>query len=443
MLARLGRSGAAPAASDRSAVTERGSSRRHATFESLRTYRNFRLYFVGQIISFSGNNLQDTALPWLVLELTHSPFDVGLLIFCRYGPFLVGGLYGGVIADRLDNRRVLIWTQTFSMIVAALLAVVAFANDPQIWMVYALAACTGLQLVFDNPSRWALIYRLVGPDDLRNAVALNMGLQNSARIVGPAIGGVLIAVVGVGWCFVANAVSFLAVLAALLLIRVSEMFPVERAPADQKPLAALWEGMTFVLRSVELRVVMLISAVFGLFGFSAMRTLLSVLAAYTLHGSAELFGILYASYGLGAVTGALITAAASESGRRKMFAGAILFSAPMLGLAVVPNAAIAGVLLFLCGTGWSAWQSRAMARVQLAAPGKLRGRIISLYTYTLLATTPFGALLGGWLASAGGTRLAFGLCGIAGLGIVALGARQLRGISETDLVPVAAEEPVG
>jgi predicted MFS family arabinose efflux permease len=395
------------------------------TFGSLRTYRNFRLYFVGQIVSFSGSNVQDTALPWLVLQMTHSPFDVGLLLFCRYGPFLVGGLYGGVIADRLDNRRVLIAAQVFAMVIAGLLAALAFSGHARLWEVYVLATCTGAQLVFDNPSRWSMIYRLVGRDDLRNAVALNMGLQNTARIVGPAIGGVLIAGFGIGWCFVVNAVSFLAVLAALLLIRVADLFPVERAEVHQKPLVALREALAFVRTSVELRVVIVISTVFGIFGFSAMRTLLAVLAADTLHGGAELFGALFAAYGAGAVTGALISASQSLS-RRRLFMGALGFSAPMLCLAAVRIAVVAGVLLFLIGVGWSVWSSQAMTQVQLAAPDMLRGRVISLYVYTLLATAPFGALAGGWLASIGGTGLAFGVAGGSGCAVVVLAALQIR-----------------
>jgi predicted MFS family arabinose efflux permease len=403
-----------------------GSERGIGTFGSLRAYRNFRLYFAGQIVSFSGTFLQDTALPWLVLELTHSPFDVGALVFCRYGPFVVGGLYGGVIADRLDNRRVLIGTQVFAMVVAALLAVIAFSGRAQLWEVYGLAVCTGVQLVFENPSKWSLIYRLVGREDVRNAVALNMGLQNTARIVGPAIGGVLIAAIGIGWCFAVNAFSFLAVLAALLLMRLADLFPVERAEVHQRPLVAAREALAFVRTSVDLRVVMSISAVFGLFGFSAMRTLLSVLAGQTLHGGSELFGVLYAIYGAGAVAGALWSASAARTSRRRLFVGAVGFSAPMVCLAVLPSAGVDGLLLFLIGIGWSVWSSQAMAQVQLAAPDALRGRVISLYVYTLLATAPFGALAGGWLAGVGGTGLAFGVAGGSGLVALALSARRLR-----------------
>src|SRR5262245_26670755 len=163
--------------------------------------------------------MQETALPWLVLQITHSPFQVGLLVFCRYGPFMIGGLYGGVIADRFDNRRVLMFSQSFAMCIAAALAVVAFSGNENLSLLYLLATGTGVALVFDNPSKHALIYQLVGRADLPNAVSLNVSLQNSAKIVGPAIGGVLIAAVGAGWCFAVNACSFLAVLVALLAMR--------------------------------------------------------------------------------------------------------------------------------------------------------------------------------------------------------------------------------
>jgi predicted MFS family arabinose efflux permease len=407
------------------AVAEAGP-RASGTFGSLRVYRNFRLYFTGQIISWSGTFLQDTALPWLVLQVTHSPFHVGALTFCRYGPFLVGGLYGGVIADRFDNRRVLIVTQTFSMIIAALLTIVAFSGNPRVWQIYVLAACTGLQLVFDNPSRHALVYQLVARPDVPNAVALNFGLQNSARIVGPALGGVLIAAFGVGWCFAVNTASFLAVLIALLLIRVAELYRVERSAVSQSALVALREATRFVRSSRELIVIMTISVVFGFCGFGAIRTLIPVFAKLTLDGGPRLFGLLFAAYGVGAVAGALLAARVGRTSRRYLFGAAFTFTAPMLALAGVRNPLIAGGLLLLIGIGWSTWSSQAMAQVQLTAPDQLRGRVISLYVYTLLAGVPFGALVGGWLADVGGADLAFAVAGGFGLAAVLVSLVRLR-----------------
>src|SRR3954454_23140736 len=370
--------------------------------------------------------MQDTALPWLVLQLTHSPFHVGLLVFCRYGPFMVGGLYGGVIADRFDNRRVLIFSQSLAMIVAAGLAAVAFTGTDELWLLYLLATGTGIALVFDNPSKHALIYQLVGRAELRNALSLNISLQNAAKIVGPALGGVLIAAFGVSWCFAVNAASFLAVLAALLAMRPAELFPIQRG-APQSGLHALREGVGEVLRSPFLRAILGMGAALGLFGFSAIRTLLSVLADETLHGDARTFGVLFAAYGAGAVTGALAGAARARSGRRLLLGGALLFSTPVLALSAVHATVVAAALLFVAGAGWATWSSQAMAQVQLAAPDRMRGRVISLYTYTIIASAPLGGLLGGWLAQRGGTTLAFAVSGSAGIAAALVGAAVLQG----------------
>ena len=397
---------------------------------SLRKYRNYRLYFAGQIVSYSGSWMQDTALPWLVLQLTHSPFKVGLLVFCRYGPFMVGGLYGGVLADRFDNRRVLMFSQSLAMCVAAALAVVSFTGAGGLSLLFVLATGTGVALVFDNPSKHALIYQLVGREDLPNAVSLNVSLQNSAKIVGPALGGVLIAAVGAGWCFTVNACSFLAVLAALVAMRPAELFPIARGER-QGGLRALREGVAHVRESRLLLAIMGIGVVLGLFGFSAMRTLLSVLAGQTLHGGPRTFGALFAAYGAGAVVGALAGAARTWTGRRLLIGGALLFSAPVLGLAAVHVTLLAAVLLFLAGAGWATWSGQALAHVQLAAPDELRGRVISLYTYTVLASAPVGGLLGGWLAQRGGTTLAFAVSGSAGVAAALVGAAALRGTRMT------------
>ena len=200
------------------------------TFSSLKKHRNYRLYFSGQIVSVTGTWMQDTALPWLILGMTHSPVFVGLLVFARYAPFMLFGLHSGVLADRLDNRRTVIVTQASSLLVAVGLAALAFSGVHVTWPYFVLAFLGGSALVFDAPNRHALTFQLVGRDELPNAVALNSSLFNAGRIVGPAVGGVLIAAVGVGWCFAINAGSFLAVLAGPLLMRPSVPYPLERGP---------------------------------------------------------------------------------------------------------------------------------------------------------------------------------------------------------------------
>jgi MFS family permease len=346
---------------------------------------------------------------------------VGFLVFCRYGPFLVGGLWGGVVADRFDNRRVLMASQATAMVAACGLAVVAFSGAEHIWLLYVLATISGIALVFDNPSKHALIYQLVGREELQNAVSLNISLQNAAKIVGPALGGVLIAAVGVGWCFAINAASFLATITALALMRTAELFPVERAEPESG-LRAVRAGFAYMRRSRELLTICAVAAILGIFGFSLVRTLLSVLAASTLDSGPRTFGALFAAYGFGAVAGALANAAVGTTSSRGLFAGAIVFTGSLLALSPVHVAAVACGLLFLAGVGWSTWSSQAMAHVQLAAPDQLRGRVISLYTYTIIATAPIGALLSGLLADVGGTELAFAVAGGAGLAAVLAGA---------------------
>jgi MFS family permease len=377
---------------------------------SLRKYRNYRLYFGGQIVSYSGSWMQDTALPWLVLQLTHSPFQVGLLVFCRYGPFVVGGPWGGVVADRVDNRCVLMCTQVLAMASAIGLAAVAFSGDSHLWLLYLLATGTGIALIFDNPSKHALIYQLVRREDLPNAVSLNLSLQNAAKVVGPALGGVLIAVVGVGWCFVVNATSFLVVLAALAAIRAAELIPVARGERAGG-FHALREGVAYVVRTPLLATITSVGVVLGLFGFSAIRTLLAVFADDQLRGGPQTFGVLFAFYGVGAVAGALTTASLTRAGRRLLIGGALTFGLPLLLLAPVRDTAVACALLVVCGVGWTVWSSIALGQVQLSAPDRLRGRAISLYGYGTLASAPFGGLLGGWLAEVGGTELAFAVSG--------------------------------
>ena len=199
------------------------------TFASLRRHRNYRLFFTGQVISVSGTWMQNIALAWLVVELTHSPLAVGALAFCRFLPFTIFGLVAGVVADRIDNRKLVITTQSVSMTFSAILAALVLTGSETLWLVYVLAILSGTALVFDAPSRHALTFQMVGREELPNAVALNASLFNASRVVGPAVAGVLIAGFGVGVCFLINTITFLAVLAGLLLMRKEELVPLQRS----------------------------------------------------------------------------------------------------------------------------------------------------------------------------------------------------------------------
>jgi MFS family permease len=414
------------------------------TFASLRNHRNYRLFFTGQIVSVSGTWMQDTALPWLILGLTHSPVYVGALVFARYAPFMLFGLFSGVLADRFDNRRVVIVTQTSSMVVASGLAVLAFSGVGVIWPYFVLAFLGGAALVFDAPNRHALTFQLVGRDELPNAIALNSSLFNAGRVVGPAVGGVLIAAVGVGWCFAINAASFLAVLGGLLLMRASELYSLDRGTGRTKTGAAIREGLAYAWRTPPVLIVLVTTAVVASTGFN-FRVLLPVLASKTLHSGATVFGVLFACFGVGALLGALFSAAMSRASWKAVILGSAGFSGTMLLLAPVRNEVVAGALLLLIGFCFSTWTANSQSILQLAAPDRLRGRVLGLYLFAFAGLAPIGGLLAGGLADVGGTELAFGVAGAAGLAVTAFAVTRLRGYdvprSRGPVVAVAEEEP--
>ncbi len=412
------------------------------TFASLRHHRNYRLFFSGQIVSVSGTWMQDTALPWLVLGLTHSPFYVGLLVFARYTPFMVFGLFSGVVADRFDNRRAVIITQSVSMVVAAGLAVLALAGVTEVWPYFLLAFLGGAALVFDAPNRHALTFQLVGRNELPNAIALNSSLFNAGRVIGPAVGGVLIAAVGAGWCFAVNAGTFLAVLAGLLAMRPSELYPAERVVGRTG--AAIREGLSYARRTPSVLIVLAITVVVSATGFN-FRVLLPVLADHTLHAGATVFGALFACFGAGALFGALGTAAMSRASWKALIGGAAGFNVAMLALAPVRNVVVAGALLLVIGFCFSAWTANSQSILQLQAPDRLRGRVLSLYLFAFAGLAPVGGLLAGWLADVGGTELAFSVAGTAGLAVTAAAVAHLRGVGTPrrrgPVIAVAEEEP--
>jgi MFS family permease len=400
-----------------------GIALRRRTFRSLRRHRNYRLFFTGQIVSVAGTWMQNIALAWLVIEMSGSALAVGALAFCRFVPFLLLGLVAGVLVDRFDTRRLLLATQGAAMLVSIALAVVTLAGVATLPVVYALAALGGLVLVFDAPGRQTLTFQMVGQSELQNAVALNSGLFNASRVVGPALAGLLIAVVGTGTCFAINAVSFLAVLVSLRVMREDELFPVEKRP-DTRVVAGIREGLGWAWRSPIARVVLAVVTVVSVVGFN-FHVLVPLLASQTLDVGAGTFGILSAVFGLGALAGALTTATLKEASPRVFVGGAVGFSTLMLGLALVHTVSAALVLLFGVGLSFALFTASANALVQLEAPSHLRGRVMSLYLFAFAGLAPVGGLVAGWLAEQGGTPLAFGVAGVSGLLAVAWAARAL------------------
>jgi MFS family permease len=392
------------------------------TFASLK-HRNYRLFFSGQVISVTGTWMQNVAMAWLVLDLTHSPVAVGALALCQFLPFTALGLFAGVIVDRLDPRRMVIGTQAISLILASALAVLTLSGLSDPWPVYLLAGLRGTVLVLDAPARQALTYQMVGPRELPNAVALNSSLFNGARVVGPALGGAVVATAGPGFCFAFNAASFVAVLAGLLAMRAQDLIPLRREGEPPTIVRGAGEALRFAKRSPGVGVVLGLVAIVSTFAFN-FNVLLPVLAQQTLHSGPGVFGAVTACFGSGALVGALSSAALGRPSPWTLLVGAAGFGLSELLLAPVSSAVVTGLLLFAVGVFFTIWTSNANAALQLEAPDHLRGRVVGLYYYAFNGAAPAGGLLAGWLAATGGTELAFAVAGVVTL--LATGAASAR-----------------
>ncbi|MES1246647.1 MAG: MFS transporter [Actinomycetota bacterium] len=394
------------------------------TFSSFK-YRNYRLFFAGQIVSQTGSWMQRIAMGWFVLQITHSAFAVGIMALSSFLPFTVFGLFAGVITDRVDARKLVIATQAGQLASAALLAWIALGGFAKPWMLYAIGFGTGLILVLDVPSRQQLTYRMVGRDELSNAIALNSSLFNASRIFGPSVAGMIYGFTGAGVCFLINAISFLAVLLGLLAMRVREFFPLEKF---ERPsiLHGTREGMAYVLKDRQMLVVLTMTFLLSTFAFNFNVTL-PVLAYKTLHEAAHpwVYGLLSSFFGAGALVGALAAASLGRASTKVMLVGASVFTGAELFLSPVKAVWLTGVLLFVVGAGFTAWTANSNASMQLRAPDHLRGRIIGLYYYAFNGSASFAGFLFGWICAAGGTELAFFIGGVVGLASTVWAALRL------------------
>ncbi|HZC30530.1 MAG TPA: MFS transporter [Gaiellaceae bacterium] len=392
------------------------------TFSSFR-YRNYRLFFTGQTISQTGSWMQRIALGWFVLQLTNSSFDVGVMALAQFLPFMVFGLFAGVLTDRLDARRLVIGTQAGQLLIAAVLAWIVLAHLAQPWMLYTIGFLSGLVLVLDVPSRQQLTCRMVGRDQLPNAIALNSSLFNASRIFGPSAAGIVLGFAGAGVCFLLNAVSFLAVLLGLFAMRTREFFPLERF---ERP--AIWqgtkEGVAYALTQRRMLGVLALTLVLSTFCFNFNVTL-PVLAYKTLHTHEWVYAMFSAVFGAGALAGSLIAAARARASLKVMLVGSLAFTGAELFLAPAKTPLLAAILLFAVGAGFTVWSANSNASVQLAAPDHLRGRIIGIYFYCFNGTAALAGLFTGWLCARGGTELAFGVAGLVGLAATTAAAMQL------------------
>jgi MFS family permease len=393
------------------------------TFASVRRHRNYRLYFAGQAVSFTGTWMQQIAASWLVLQLTHSAVAVGALALAQLLPVTVLGLFVGTLLDRLDVRRSAIACENLSLLTAAALAVLTLTGAITVWELYVLAGLQGIINAVDGPARHSLIFQMVGPEDLPNAVALSSSLGTVARILGPAIGGAVVAFAGAGVCFAVNSASFLAILICLLALDTSRMLRPARDHGATLIRGAR-DALRFVAGSQRAGVAFAVVFVLATFSFN-FNVLLPLVTDRTLHRGAQTFGLIAAIFGAGALVGAMINATHGIASLRRLLIGAIGFGAFEIVLAPQHSLAIVCALLFAVGIFYTLWGTNALSVLQLEAPEHLRGRAAGMYFFAFQGGAPLGGLLAGWLTAVGGTRLAFLLGGVVSLGMAALGVLRL------------------
>ena len=395
------------------------------TFASLRKHRNYRLYFLSHGVSFIGTWMQQIAAYWLVLDLTGSPLAVGTLALAQLLPVTLFGLPVGSMIDRFDVRRLLLVTESLSIVAAGTLAVLTLTGVVALWQVYGIAIFQGLVLVFGNPARHTLVFRIVGKDDLANAVALGSALGTTARIVGPALGGLVVAVAGVGVAFAVNSASYGAVVIALLAMRVSELRPYVPPEVQTGLRRSLRVMASFVRRSRRVAVAFFAVLALSTISFN-FDVLLPLVAGETLDADADVFGLIASVFGAGALCGALFLATLGKARIRLLLAGAFGFGMLELALAPQTSLPVICVLLFLTGGCYLLWGASALASLQLAAPEHLRGQAASLYMFAFMGGAPLGGLLAGWLTARGGTQLAFAVAGTSAVVVSVVGAAVMH-----------------
>ncbi|MDQ2996732.1 MAG: MFS transporter [Chloroflexota bacterium] len=364
--------------------------------------RNYRLFWIGQLISQTGSWMQTTAQAWLVLQLTQSPLALGLVITLQFLPVLLLSLIGGVITDRWPKHRLLTITQVAALLQAAVFAALVATGMIQLWHVYVLATIQGIIMAIDNPVRQSFVVELVGREHLINAVALNSMLFNGSRIVGPALAGIMIASAsstlnGISLVLAVNAISFVAVLVGLLIMRPSEFSnvpPVVAGKIGQR----LVEGLAYVWHTPSVMLVMIVVAAIGTFGYN-FSVVLPLLSGFVLHTDAAGFGALSAFLGFGSLVGAIATAYMRQVTVGRLMIGSTAFAILLGAVAISTNYAISGALLIALGFAGILFSTSANTLLQLNVPDALRGRVMSLYMLLFAGSTPIGGLLIGTLSN--------------------------------------------
>jgi MFS family permease len=376
------------------------------TFAALR-HRNYQLYFGGQLISVAGTWMQIVAQGWLVYELSRSELMLGVVGFASAIPALVISPWGGVLVDRMPKRTLLVVTQSAAMALAFILTVLALTGLVQVWHVVVLSALLGIVNAIDGPGRQAFVVELVGREDLTNGIALNSMMFNSARVIGPALAGVTLAALGAAWCFLLNGLSFLAVIAGLLAMRLE---PQARKVNVGSPWQQLKAGLGYVFKHAELFALLLLALIFSVFGIS-YSTILPAFVDRVLHAGPTAYGALNAATGLGAVIGAFVVARYGDRGRRGQWLvwANLAFPLILFLFAYLTNFYVSLLLAFWLGVGFMLQFTLINTLLQTRVADEMRGRVLSLYTLTFFGFAPFGNLAIGILAEAWGLSLTMAL----------------------------------
>jgi MFS family permease len=372
---------------------------------------NYRRYFAGQLISLSGTWMQTVAAIWLILSLTDSGIAVGFTTALQFLPMLLIGAWGGLLADRISKRRLLITTQALMAIPALGLFAVTATGVAAPWMVYLAVFSMGSVNAVDNPTRQSFVIEMVGPGRVVNAVSLNSVIVQAARIVGPALAGLLIAGFGVVPCFALNALTFIAMIVAL---RGMDSHGLHAAPLASREPGAIRAGLRYVARTPELAVPLALMALVGTLGFN-FQVVLPMLAKFSFDGGAGAYAVLVSAMGVGSIAGALVNGHNGRTGPRLIAGGALAFGISALLSAAMPSLALEIPMLALLGGAAVTFAATINSTLQLAVSPEMRGRVMALYSVVFLGSTPIGGPLTGWLSQAYDPRVALLLAGITGL----------------------------
>ncbi|GHF79497.1 MFS transporter [Streptomyces griseosporeus] len=389
------------------APTPTTPTRTSSMFSSLKI-RNYRLFFLGQVVSNTGTWMQRIAQDWLVLSLTGSATAVGFTTALQFLPMLLFGLYGGVLVDRLPKRRTLLFTQSSMAVTGLALAALTLTGHVQVWHVYLAAFLVGLATVVDNPARQSFVTEMVGRDQLQNAVSLNSANFQSARLVGPAVAGLMITGVGTGWAFLFNGLSFVAPIAGLLLMRSRELHVVERAPRGK---GQLREGLRYVAGRPELIWTIALVGFIGTFGFN-FPVYLSAFADDVFHAGAGSYSLFNTLMAVGSLAGALLAARRGTARMRVLITAAVTFGVLETVAALAPSLWLFALLMAPIGMFGMTVNVTANTSVQMATDPAMRGRVMALYMMVFMGGSPVGAPIAGWITDAYGVRAGLAVGGV-------------------------------